>query len=264
MFEICNLSAGYGSNTVVQQISLTLDKGSFSILVGPNGSGKTTLLKVMSNLLRPTIGEVILEGSSIAAFSPKELAKRIAILPQIRNTPDFVAETLVAQGRYPHRGYFERLNEGDHKAIEKALELSDITHLRKRHLSSLSGGERQRVYLAMLLAQDTPIMLLDEPTTYLDMAQQLEILDLLSSLCERGKTIFAILHDIPLALRYADIIYLLRDGKLYGCGSPTEILQQGVLEETFDVTLHHFHAEGEFFTGFSKRKNNRMLTQGIR
>jgi len=245
------LAAGYFHMPQVQNITLALKPGTLNILIGPNGSGKTTLLKALARLLPPLQGKVTLDNKPLTAYPSRLLARRLAILPQIRQTPGLPVYTLVAQGRYPHHGYIQRLNNHDRQIIAAALESCRLTALAERSLNTLSGGERQRAYLAMLLAQETELLLLDEPTTFLDVAHQLEILTLLQKLAQQGKTVLVVLHEIPLALRYADTLFLLQAGRLLGEFTPSDLIASGLISQVFGVNLHQVVTQGVLLTGFT-------------
>ncbi|MDR2899609.1 MAG: ABC transporter ATP-binding protein [Clostridiales bacterium] len=253
MLEASELSTGYRKKVLLKNISLTLKPGNLSMLIGPNGSGKTTLIHALARVMPAHSGEVRLNDRLLSSYKTKALARQLALLPQVRKIPDLDVETLTAQGRYPHHGYFSSLSSSDEDKIDYALKRCGIDHLRKRNLTTLSGGERQRAYLAMLLAQDADLMLLDEPTTFLDISQQLEILDLLRELCAQGKTILTVLHDLSLALRYADTLFLLNNGDLIGEYTADGLINSGKLKDVFGVCVHSFCDGGDSFVGFSTK-----------
>lgn len=234
------VTARYGARAVFEDLSIQVEAGTITALVGPNGSGKSTLLKTMARILTPTTGAVYLEGQAIARLSTREVARRLAILPQGPTAPDelTVAE-LVEQGRYPHAGPFRMLDEKDYAAIASALAQTNMTHLRHRRLDSLSGGERQRAWIALALAQATPILLLDEPTTFLDIGHQVEVLDLVRQLNrEHGMTLVLVLHDLNQAARYADRMVVLQEGQIVADGSPLHVLTTDLLASVFQVRAH--------------------------
>jgi iron complex transport system ATP-binding protein len=208
-------------------------------LVGPNGCGKSTLLRGLSRLLKPKSGAVYLDGKAIVSLNAKEVAKQIGILPQGPTAPEgLTVYELVAQGRYPHQGWFEQWSESDTSVIQEALAMTNLIDLADRPLDTLSGGQRQRAWIAMALAQDTEIFLLDEPTTYLDMAYQLEVLDLLHDLHEQGRTVVMVLHDLNQACRYADHLIALRDGHIVAQGAPAEIMTEAMVAKVFGLSCH--------------------------
>lgn len=231
------LAVSYAKQLVIPELSLQITKGAITALVGPNGSGKSTLLKTLARLLAPQAGTVYLDGQAITRLSTREVARQIAILPQGPIAPEeLVVGELVEQGRYPHAGPLRMLREQDHEAIAEALVQTNMTEFRYRRLDSLSGGERQRAWIALALAQATPILLLDEPTTFLDIGYQLEVLALIQRLNRvHGKTIVLVLHDLNQAARYADRIIALKDGRIVADGTPHEVLTPALLADVFQV-----------------------------
>lgn len=232
------VSIGYGRTIVVDRLDLAIPRGAFTVLLGPNGSGKSTILRSLAGLLWPRHGTVVLDGFSIATLSSKELARRIGVLSQGPSAPEgLTVRDLVEQGRYPHRSLFGRWTPRDSEACAEAMKLTGTDVFRDRPLDSLSGGERQRAWIAMSLAQQTDILLLDEPTTFLDLAHQLEILDLIADLVnERGKTVVAVLHDLNQAARYADHMVLLKKGDVIATGHPAEVMTATAIADVFGVT----------------------------
>lgn len=235
MIEVKDLCAGYGQSTVLQQVSLRFEAGTVTVLAGPNGSGKSTLLKCAAGLLSPQSGTVTVAGRPLQAYDRRALAQTLAYLPQSRPVPSISVSRMVLHGRFPYLGYPRRYRQADRDAARSAMERCGILYRADRPVSALSGGERQKVYLAMAVAQNTPAVLLDEPTTYLDIRHQLEVLELAKSLTAAGKTVVLVLHDLNLALQYADRIALLENGRLAAEGTPDEIAQSGVLERVFGV-----------------------------
>jgi iron complex transport system ATP-binding protein len=213
---------------------LSIERGSITALVGPNGSGKSTMLKALARLLRPRHGAVYLDGRDISRLPTREVARRLAILPQAPSAPEeLTVGELVEQGRYPHVGPLRLFDEADHAAIARALAATEMTAFRERPLDRLSGGERQRAWIALALAQETPILLLDEPTTYLDIAHQIEVLDLCARLHEEGRTVVAVLHDLNHAARYATHMIAMRDGAIVAEGEPEAVVTAELVEEVF-------------------------------
>ncbi|MEC0304284.1 ABC transporter ATP-binding protein, partial [Terribacillus saccharophilus] len=203
----------------------------------PNACGKSTLLKTMARLIKPIAGDVILDGKSIHKIPPKKLARVLGVLPQSPIAPEGISVAdLVGRGRFPHQSLLSGWSEKDYQAVEEAMDMMGITELANRHLDELSGGQRQRVWIAMALAQQTDILFLDEPTTFLDITYQVEILDLLTDLNRKyGTTIVMVLHDINLAARYADYIFALRKGELIAEGRPSEIITDELIKEIFEL-----------------------------
>jgi ABC-type cobalamin/Fe3+-siderophores transport system ATPase subunit len=222
---------------VVECESIVIPAGEITALVGPNGSGKSTLLKALSRELDPENGTVRLDGEDVRKLGTKALARKLGLLSQENESPgNLTVEELTHHGRYPHRGFFDSRTEDDHEAVERALELAGVTHLRDEEMGSLSGGQRQLAWIAMVLAQDTDVLLLDEPTTYLDLRHQLRVLEVVRTLArERGLTIAIVLHDIAQAARYADNLVALRDGEPYDWGPPGEVVTEELLADVFGV-----------------------------
>lgn len=222
MIEFSHISAGYPGREVLSDVSFTVPKGSITALVGPNGCGKTTLLQTACGLIRPAKGEVLLNGKPVGSYKRRELARLMALLPQSREIPAVTVERLAAYGRYPHLGPGGALSAEDRRIAQEALRQAGAWELRHRELRELSGGERQRAYIAMALSQDSEILLLDEPTTYLDIGQKTQVMELIGELNARGRTILAVLHDLPLAFMYSSYVALMDGGKLIAFGSPEE------------------------------------------
>lgn len=235
MIEITGLRAGYPGKPVLRDVSLTFPSGELSVVIGPNGCGKSTLLKSVCGVLKPAAGEVLLDGAPFHTLPHP--ARRVAYLPQHRPTPDITAERLVLHGRFPYLSYPRRYGRGDVAIARKALEQMGLSEVADAPVASLSGGMRQKVYLAMILAQDTPAVLLDEPTTYLDVSHQLHTMAHARALCAAGKTVVMVLHDLSLALRSAERLAVLERGTVACAGRPEEIFQSGVLDRVFGVEV---------------------------
>lgn len=233
------IGVGYPGREVIHDLSLAIPQGVFTVLLGPNGSGKSTLLRALAGLLPPSRGQITLDGTPMLRLSSRKLARRLSLLPQSPRAPDDITvRDLVVQGRYPHRGLFDLWSRTDEAACAEALNLTGLENLASQPLAQLSGGQRQRAWIAITLAQAADILLLDEPTTYLDIAHQLEVMELLGRLVrERGKTVVAILHDINQAARHADCIVLLRDGKIAAIGTPDEVVRAGTIGDVFDIDV---------------------------
>ena len=237
MLEIRNFYAGYEGKPVLQDISLSIPEGAVTVIVGPNGCGKSTLLKALAGIL-PAAGSAMLDGRNLLDLDRRELAKAVAFLPQNRPIPEIPVQNLVLHGRFPYLSYPRRYRQEDYRAAEAALERMGVAELSHRMVSTLSGGQRQKVYIAMALAQDTPVVLLDEPNTFLDIAHQLQLMDQAKALAAAGKTVVLVLHDLPLALSVADCLAVLRDGRCLNQGSPEEVFRSGTLQVAFGVKLH--------------------------
>lgn len=231
------VSSGYDGKTIISDIQVVVPEHKISVILGANGCGKSTLLKTFSRLIKPSNGQVVLDGKAITSISPKQVARIMGMLPQSPVVPEGIKVTdLVARGRFPYRQALKSMTKVDFAAIEEALAIMNITNLADRSVDELSGGQRQRVWIALALAQQTDILLLDEPTTFLDIAYQVEILELLKELNHRRKTtIVMVLHDINLAARYADYLYAMKDGQLLAEGTPHEIVTAQMMEQMYGL-----------------------------
>jgi iron complex transport system ATP-binding protein len=232
-----DLSLGYDDRVVVDGVTLEVPTGRTTAVVGPNGCGKSTLLRGLGRLLKPRGGSVLLDGDEIGSLPTRDVARRLGLLPQQPIVPEGVSVLeLVERGRHPHHGLFRTWSRTDEEAVASALERTDIVHLAHVGVDSLSGGQRQRVWLAMVLAQATPVLLLDEPTSFLDVAHQLDVLDLVRRMCDDdGTTVVMVLHDLAMAARYADHLVAMRDGRVVAEGSPADVVTPAVIEEVFGV-----------------------------
>ncbi|WP_323158468.1 Fe(3+) dicitrate ABC transporter ATP-binding protein FecE [Pseudomonas viridiflava] len=232
------LDIGYGATRIVQDLSFSPPPGKVTALIGPNGCGKSTLLKVFARILTPQSGSLTLDGKAYRDLSARDLARKVAFLPQVLPIPEGVSvRQLVAYGRSPHNSLWGRLSGADQHSVEQALQRMELETLADRPLSDLSGGQRQRAWLAMILAQDAAIVLLDEPTTYLDISHQVELLDLMRALSAEGKTVITVLHDINQACRYADHLAVMQAGRLVASGTPGDVLNAELVCRVFDVQV---------------------------
>ena len=243
MIEARHLFAGYENRPVLQDISLSIPKGKLTVLLGPNGCGKTTLFKTLLGLLKPQAGKVLLAGRNISSMTPGELAKQAAYMAQTRSTPSISARRMVLHGRFPYLSYPRRYREEDHQIVREALRQADALDLIDRPMQELSGGQRQKVYLAMALAQQTPVIFMDEPTAFLDVRHQLELMDTARTLADSGKTVVLVLHDLSLALRAADLAAVMQDGRLMQAGTPEEVYASGVLQDVFGVAVRRMQTD---------------------
>ena len=230
------LRVGYDQRTIIPALDVAVPAGSFTVIVGPNACGKSTLLRSLARLLKPSAGSVLLDGGDIAKLPSKEVAKRIGLLPQTSIAPDGITVLdLVSRGRYPHQTVLRQWSQADEDAVQGALEATTTAALASRFVDELSGGQRQRVWVAMALAQETPMLLLDEPTTYLDIAHQVELLDLFSHLNAQGRTLVAVLHDLNQAARYATHLIAMKDGRVVAEGPPEAVVTAELVEEVFGL-----------------------------
>ncbi|EGT5681451.1 iron-enterobactin ABC transporter ATP-binding protein [Cronobacter turicensis] len=231
------LTLGYGDFRVADGLNVAIPDGKFTAIIGPNGCGKSTLLRTLSRLMKPLGGQVRLDGEAIQRFATKEVARRIGLLAQNASAPgDITVQELVARGRYPHQPLFTRWRDEDERAVQKAMDATGVTALADQSVDTLSGGQRQRAWIAMVLAQETSILLLDEPTTWLDISHQIDLLELLSALNrEQGYTLAAVLHDLNQACRYANHLIALRDGKIIAEGAPSEIVDAALIEAIYGL-----------------------------
>ena len=232
-----DLCLGYDERTVVEHLSLAIPSGRITTIVGPNACGKSTLLRSMARLLKPRSGTVLLDGDAIHRLSTKSVATRLGLLPQSPIAPDGITVAdLVARGRYPHQTWFRQWCDDDERAVHTALELTDTAAIASRCVDELSGGQRQRVWIAMALAQETDLLLLDEPTTFLDVAHQIDVLELLAVLNETdGRTILLVLHDLNQAARYSHHLVAMRNGHVVAEGRPEQVVTEALVHEVFGL-----------------------------
>ncbi|MDN5744643.1 MAG: ABC transporter ATP-binding protein [Nocardioidaceae bacterium] len=227
---------GYDKRTISENLSISIPDESFTVIVGPNACGKSTLLRGLSRLLKPTPGRVVLDGADIASYKAKDVARRLGLLPQTSIAPDGITVAdLVARGRHPHQKLLRQWTETDEQAVVEAMDATGVTDLSGRLVDELSGGQRQRVWVAMVLAQDTTIMLLDEPTTFLDITHQIELLELFTDLHHTGRTLVAVLHDLNHAARYGTHLIAMKNGQVVAHGAPREIVTAELVEEVFGL-----------------------------
>ena len=235
MITIHDLHATYDGAEILHGISAAFPEGKISVLMGPNGCGKSTTLRSLVRMVPETTGELKLDGQELGALSPQELARRIAYLPQSRNVPDISVERLVLHGRFPYLSYPRRYRKEDRDKVDQALDWVGLLDLKGRKMENLSGGQRQKAYLAMALAQDTDVILMDEPTTFLDIRNQFEMLDRARSLADDGKTVIMILHDFESILHYADHVVLMAGGRILTAGGAETVLRSDEIKEAFGI-----------------------------
>lgn len=230
------ITVGYDKRTISEDLSISVPDQSFTAIIGPNGCGKSTLLRALARVLTPERGEVLLDGKPVGRYRTKEIARELGLLPQTSLAPDGIrVADLVSRGRAPHQGFVQQWRTSDEEAVHEALKVTKLSELSGRLVDELSGGQRQRVWVAMLLAQETSIMLLDEPTTFLDIAHQYELMELFRSFHEAGKTVVTVLHDLNQAARYADHLVVMRDGRIVATGSPEAIITPELIEDVFGL-----------------------------
>jgi iron complex transport system ATP-binding protein len=230
------ITVGYGARTISSNLSVTIPNASFTAIIGPNACGKSTLLRTISRILLPTTGAVLLDGRSVRDLPSKEIARRMGLLPQTAIAPDGITVAdLVARGRFPHQSLIRQWRPEDERAVAEALAATRVSDLSGRLVDELSGGQRQRVWVAMLLAQQTPIMLLDEPTTFLDIAHQYELLELLRDFHDDGRTLVAVLHDLGQACRYASHLIVMKDGQVVTTGAPSDVMTAELVNDVFGM-----------------------------
>lgn len=231
------IHVGYGDHKVLKGVDFDLPANELTVILGPNACGKSTLLKSLARVLKPTQGDVLLDGQDIHAMNSKEVARHLGLLPQQSTAPgDIAVADLVARGRYPHQGMMRQWSEADEIAVENALQSAFVAEFADRPVHALSGGQRQRVWIAMVLAQETDILMLDEPTTYLDITHQIEVLDLAARLHAEGRTVLVVLHDLNLAFRYATHVVFMRQGELIAQGRPADIVTAELIESVFGLS----------------------------
>lgn len=230
------ITVGYGARTVIDDLEVAIPPGVVTTIIGPNGCGKSTLLRTLSRLLKPTRGTVLLDGDDIARLRTRDVAKRLGLLPQSPVAPEgLTVSDLVARGRHPHQSWLRQWSSDDADVVERALAMTGVSDLADRPVDSLSGGQRQRVWISMTLAQGTDLLLLDEPTTFLDLAHAIDVLDLVDDLHESGCTVVMVLHDLNLATRYSDNLIVMKAGSILAQGHPRDVITAELLLEAFGL-----------------------------
>ncbi|MET7357754.1 ABC transporter ATP-binding protein [Streptomyces sp. NPDC005562] len=230
------ISVGYGSRTVIDDLDVAIPPGVITTIIGPNGCGKSTLLRTLTRLLKPAKGSVVLDGEDIDKLKTRDVAKKMGLLPQAPVAPEgLTVADLVARGRHPHQSWLRQWSSDDADVVAHALAMTGVSDLADRPVDSLSGGQRQRVWISMTLAQGTDLLLLDEPTTYLDLAHAIDVLDLVDDLHESGNTVVMVLHDLNLATRYSDNLVVMKAGSILAQGHPREVITADLLYEAFGL-----------------------------
>ncbi len=247
MIEIKNLSGGYGKKQVLFDINETINSGEITSVIGPNGCGKSTLIETVAGLLTPFGGEVIADGVNIHKMPSKERAKKISVLSQQKSPGALTVRALVFHGRFPYLGYPRKYDDEDREIVNEAMKTAGVYDYADESVSSLSGGQQQKAYIAMLLAQNTDIVLLDEPVTFLDINYQLELMDIIKEMKTSGKTVIMIIHDLNLAMSFSDKIIAMKNGKIISSGKPSEIYNTGVVEEIFGIKANYSNDAKQYF-----------------
>ncbi len=237
------ISSCYNGREVLHKVSADINGGKVTAIIGPNGSGKSTLLKTLIGIVPKKEGEIFSEGKSTDSMSSLEIARQIAYLPQMKSVPDLTVRTMVLHGRFSHLSYPRRYRKEDLESVEKAMEITGITEYAEKNVSSLSGGTVQLVFLAMALAQSSPVILMDEPTSFLDISHQIKLMKLCRGIVSEGRAVAAVLHDIPLALKYADNMIVMSNGKIVLYGTTSDVYKSGVLNRVFNVEVKEAAAE---------------------
>ncbi|CED71625.1 ferric vibrioferrin transport ATP-binding protein PvuE [Aliivibrio wodanis] len=241
MLETQNLSVAYGKQTIIPNLSVSIPKGKITALIGPNGCGKSTLLKTLVRINKPIAGDVLFENKSLSTYGDKILARSLSLLPQILINPEGITvRKLVEYGRSPYVSHWGRLGKEDQLIVEQAMRDTGVFEFADKPVESLSGGQRQRAWIAMVIAQDTDVVMLDEPTTYLDMSHQVELMNLMQQMNAKGKTVVVVLHDLNQACRYCDHLVVLDQGRLVTEGSPDQVLTENMLSSVFDLKARVF------------------------
>lgn len=243
MLKVENVCSAYDGREILHKINLFIEPGKVTVLAGPNGCGKSTLLKTMMGMIEKTDGKIWVEGNAIESYKPEDLAKKIAYLPQNRNVPDITVKRMVLHGRFPYLKYPRRYRQIDVEIAEKAIRQVGMEAYMYKNMHQLSGGMQQKVYIAMALAQDTPVIMMDEPTSFLDIVYQMKLMEISRELASQGKAVILVLHDIAMAMRTADRIVVLKDGYIKGNGNPEEVFESGVLDEVFGLKLKRVETE---------------------
>jgi len=259
LIKLEKICGGYGKKQIISDITLTFEQGKITTLVGANGSGKSTLLQLSAGLIIPFGGKVLLKGKDLSCIRGSDIAKQVSYLPQIRTAGNITVHSLVSHGRFPYLGYPRRYTSDDNEKIKQAMDIAGVSELADSAVSKLSGGQQQKVYIAMLLAQDTEIVFLDEPITYLDINHQLDLMELVQKLKYMGKTIIMVLHDLNFALAYSDTIFVVDNGRIAEAGTPCEIVNSGIFEKIFGIEAMQDESSKQYFFKRRQMESNEEL-----
>lgn len=247
MIELKNINGGYGKKQVLFDICETINDGEITSVIGPNGCGKTTLIETASGINKPFNGTVTADGEDIHKMEPKKRARKISLLTQQRNPGVLTVRALVYHGRFPYLGYPRKYTEEDRKAVENAMKIAGVYDIADESLASLSGGQQQKAYIAMILAQNTDIVFLDEPITFLDINYQLELMEIIKEMKKRGKTVIMVIHDLNMAMSFSDKVIAMKDGRVVCSGTPQKIYNEGIIEKIFGIEACFSKEENQYF-----------------
>lgn len=253
VIELKNLNGGYGKKQVLFNISEIINDGEITSIIGPNGCGKTTFLETASGLMMPMSGEVLVDGVNIHKIEPKKRALKISVLSQQKNAGVLTVKALVFHGRFPYLGYPRKYTDEDRMIVDNAMKTAGIYDFADESVASLSGGQQQKAYIAMLLAQDTDIVFLDEPITFLDINYQLELMEIIKNMKKKGKTVIMVIHDLNMAMTFSDKIIAMKNGKVVSSGTPEKIYSEGVIQKIFGINVYYSKEEKQYF--FSKNRS---------
>ena len=243
MIELKNVYAGYGKKEILKKINFAPETGKITGIIGPNGCGKSTLLKTIVGLADVVGGEILVGGKNKEELSSSQIAREVAYLPQSKTTPDMTVEQIVLHGRFPHLDYPRRYKKEDFEIAKQAIKMMGLYDIKDRYLAELSGGQKQKTYIAMALCQSSPVILMDEPTTYLDIAHQIKLCGIIKELADMEKTVVTVLHDLPLAMRICDSWCVMQNGEIMFSGSPDEAVSSGVIEQVFEIKMRKLDGE---------------------
>ena len=243
MLKLEDVCTAYEGKEVLHHVNLSIESGKITVLAGPNGCGKSTLLKTMTGMVQKASGEIQVAGKRMEDYQSGELAQKIAYLPQNRNVPDISVKRMVLHGRFPYLKYPRRYRKIDMEIAEEAIQQVGMEEYSHMNMNKLSGGMQQKVYIAMALAQDTPIIMMDEPTSFLDIVYQMKLMEIARELADKGKAVVLVLHDISMALRTADQMIVLKKGEILGSGTPEEVFESGVLDDVFGLKIKRVQTE---------------------